>query len=194
MDRTFEAQVAATVAAAGKRGFPREREGIWIVEVDGRHAGSVALTDEGDGLATLRWVVLDPDLRGHGLGRGLISEVVASAESFGYETIGLETFSELRAAARIYRSVGFQVVWEQSGPRWGRDEITYQRYELSFQVARPVLEPAEHGLERAALLRQRVGDPGGRAVVDGALDQPGALELAQAARQQPVGEARNGDR
>ncbi len=134
VDRTFEAQVAATVAAAGKRGFPREREGIWIVEVDGRHAGSVALTDEGDGLATLRWVVLDPDLRGHGLGRGLISEVVASAESFGYQTIGLETFSELQAAARIYRSVGFQVVWEQSGPRWGRDEITYQRYELSFQV------------------------------------------------------------
>ena len=69
VDRTFEAQVAATVAAAGKRGFPREREGIWIVELDGRHAGSVALTDEGDGLATLRWVVLDPDLRGHGLGR-----------------------------------------------------------------------------------------------------------------------------
>ena len=59
---------------------------------------------------------------------------MASAESFGYQTIGLETFSELRAAARIYRSVGFQVVWEQSGPRWGRDEITYQRYELSFQV------------------------------------------------------------
>ena len=51
LDSTFEAHVGASVAAAGKRGFPREREGIWIVEVDGRHAGSVALTDEGDGLA-----------------------------------------------------------------------------------------------------------------------------------------------
>ena len=134
VDPTFEAQVGASVAAAGKRGFPREREGIWIVELDARHAGSVALTDEGDGLATLRWVVLDPGLRGHGLGRRLISEAVATAESHGYETVGLETFSELRAAARIYRDAGFEVLWEQAGPRWGCDDITYQRYELSFQA------------------------------------------------------------
>ena len=51
VDSTFEAHVGASVAAAGKRGFPREREGIWIVELGDRHAGSVALTDEGDGLA-----------------------------------------------------------------------------------------------------------------------------------------------
>ena len=50
VDSTFEANVGRGVAAAGKRGFPRDGEGIWIVELDGRHAGSVALTDEGDGL------------------------------------------------------------------------------------------------------------------------------------------------
>ena len=37
-----------------------QREGIWIVELDGRHAGSLALTDEGDGLGAVRWFVLDP--------------------------------------------------------------------------------------------------------------------------------------
>ena len=145
LDSTFEAHVGASVAAAGKRGFPREREGIWIVEVDGRHAGSMALTDEGDGLAALRWVVLDPDLRGSGLGHRLIGEVVETARSLGYECIGLETFSELQAAAHIYRSHGFEVRWSETGPRWGRERITYQRYELNFQVRAQSSSPPSTG-------------------------------------------------
>jgi GNAT superfamily N-acetyltransferase len=141
VDQTFEAHVAASVAAAGKRGFPREHEGIWIVEHRGAHAGSIGLTDEGEGLATVRWVVLDPAVRGQGLGRRLVSEVVEFARESGFERVCLETFSELTTAARIYRSHGFELQSEQSGPRWGRETINYQRYELvleppSFQ-ARP---------------------------------------------------------
>jgi N-acetylglutamate synthase-like GNAT family acetyltransferase len=134
LDSTFEAHVAASVAAAGKRAFPGPREGIWIVEVDGRHAGSIALTDEGNRVGVLRWVVLDRSLRGRGLGRRLIGEVLETAESLGYETLELETFSELRAAAHLYRSFGFELVSEDAAPRWGRERITYQRYELSFQA------------------------------------------------------------
>ena len=133
VDSTFESHVAASVAAAGKRGFPREGEGVWIVERDGVHLGSVGLTDDGDGLATLRWFVLDAAIRGRGLGRRLVSEVLALAESSGYERVALETFSELTTAARIYRSNGFELQWEQSGPRWGRERITYQRYELALR-------------------------------------------------------------
>jgi ribosomal protein S18 acetylase RimI-like enzyme len=132
VDQVFEANVAAAVAAAGKRGFPSAGEGIWIVELDGRHAGSVALTNEGE-QGWVRWVVLDPELRGQGLGRRLIGEVVAEAEAAGYESLHLETFSDLRAAAHIYRSHGFEVTWEETGPRWGRSDLTYQHYELSFQ-------------------------------------------------------------
>jgi ribosomal protein S18 acetylase RimI-like enzyme len=132
-DATFESMVAESVAAAGKRGFPRANEAIWIVEAGGEHAGSVALTDEGAGLATLRWFVLDPELRGLGLGRRLLAEVLETARDAGYERIGLETFSDLRAAAHLYRSFGFELLWAQTGPRWGRDEVVYQRYELPFQ-------------------------------------------------------------
>lgn len=133
VDTTFEAMVAEGIAAAGKRGFPRPGEGIWIVEVDGRHAGSLALTDEGSGLAMLRWFVLDRDLRGQGLGRHLVAELLDKARDAGYERIALETFSELRGAAHLYRSFGFETLWSQTGPRWGREEIVYQRYELTFQ-------------------------------------------------------------
>jgi GNAT superfamily N-acetyltransferase len=145
VDSTFEAHVAASVAEAGKRGFPREREGIWIVEADGRHAGSIALTDEGADLGMVRWVLLDRRLRGQGLGRRLVGEVVAEAERHGYEVVGLETFSDLRAAAHLYREHGFRVVSAETGPRWGRDEVTYQRYERDFQRRAQDLSSASAG-------------------------------------------------
>lgn len=134
LDGTFEAHVGASVVAAGERGWPAPNEGVWIVE-DGRtHLGSLALTDEGDGSAALRWFVLDPALRGHGLGRRLVGEAVELAEGAGYERIGLETFSELAAAAHLYREQGFGLLWTDTAPRWGREELSYQRYELSFQA------------------------------------------------------------
>jgi ribosomal protein S18 acetylase RimI-like enzyme len=134
VDSSFVAHVAASVSAAAKRGFPRPRERIWIVEVEGDHAGSLALTDEGNDLAAVRWFVFDSRLRGQGLGRRLIGELLAEAEAAGYAGIWLETFSDLSAAAHIYRSHGFEVKASDTGPRWGRDELTYQRYELSFQA------------------------------------------------------------
>ena len=46
-----------------------EGGGVWIVERGGRHAGSLALTGEGDGVGKIRWVLLEPELRGAGIGR-----------------------------------------------------------------------------------------------------------------------------
>lgn len=133
VDSTFEAHVATAVAAAGKKGWPGPGEHVRIAELDGRHAGSLALTDEGDGWAALRFFLLDAELRGQGLGRRWVAELLEAAEIDGYAGVRLETFSDLRAAAHIYRSHGFAVTSEETGPRWGRPSVTYQRYELSFQ-------------------------------------------------------------
>jgi GNAT superfamily N-acetyltransferase len=132
LDPGFIAHVEASVSLAAGRDFPREREAIWIVEHAGEHVGSLALTDEGDGEAVVRWFVLDADLRGRGLGRRLMGELLSEAEHLGFSRVALETFSELTAAARIYRDAGFEVVWSETGPRWGRPEINYQRYELEL--------------------------------------------------------------
>lgn len=134
VDVAFEGDLAASVAAAVQRGWPGPREGVWIVESGGRHVGSLALTDEGDDRGAVRWLVLDPELRGHGLGRRLVAELVGKARREGYALLSLHTFSDLRAAAHLYRSHGFELRWEQTEPRWGRDDLTYQRYELSFQA------------------------------------------------------------
>jgi GNAT superfamily N-acetyltransferase len=132
VDSTFEGFVAAGVADAARRGYPSEREAVWIVELDGRHAGSLGLTDEGDGIAALRWFLLDPAIRGRGLGRSLVAELIERARELGYTLVRLETFSALTTAARIYRDFGFDLVSEETGPRWGRDEVTFQRYEVAL--------------------------------------------------------------
>jgi ribosomal protein S18 acetylase RimI-like enzyme len=132
VDSSFEAHVAAAVASTAVRGFPRDSEAIWIVERDGRHAGSLALTDEGEGVACVRFFVLDPELRGMGLGRRLLGELLETARAGGFERAVLETFSDLTAAAHLYCDHGFRVVDSETGPRWGRAEITYQRYEVEL--------------------------------------------------------------
>jgi ribosomal protein S18 acetylase RimI-like enzyme len=132
VDSRFGDFVAAAVARAAERGFPTERETIRIVELDGEHVGSIGLTDEGNDEAAIRWVVFSPAVRGRGLGRRLLREMLSFAEEHGYRLVWLETFSELEAAAHLYRDHGFVVTGADTAPRWGRDAITMQRYELEL--------------------------------------------------------------
>jgi ribosomal protein S18 acetylase RimI-like enzyme len=134
VDASFEGHVAATVAEAAARGFPGTREAICMVELGGEHVGSLALTDEGNDEAAIRWFVLNPEVRGRGLGRRLLEEMLAKAADAGYARVRLETFSELEAAAHLYRDHGFELVSADAAPRWGRERITYQRYELDLST------------------------------------------------------------
>jgi len=134
VDASFEGHVAATVAEAAARGFPGPREAICMVELGGEHVGSLALTDEGNDEAAIRWFVLSPEVRGRGLGRRLLGEMLAKAAEVGYARVRLETFSELEAAAHLYRDHGFELVSADEAPRWGRERITYQRYELELST------------------------------------------------------------
>jgi GNAT superfamily N-acetyltransferase len=125
----FVAAVARKLEAARAAGWPERGGAVWIVEHDGSVAGSVALTDEGDGVGWVRWVVFGPEIRGLGLGRQLISELVGEARARGMKRLELETFSALTTAARIYRQAGFLVTWARERDDWG-PPVTYQHYEL----------------------------------------------------------------
>jgi GNAT superfamily N-acetyltransferase len=127
----FVAAVARKLEAARAAGWP-ERGAVWLVEQDGSVAGSVALTDEGDGVGCVRWVVFAPEVRGQGLGRELIAELVEEARALGMRRLELETFSALTTAARIYRQAGFLVTWARERDDWG-PAVTYQHYELSLR-------------------------------------------------------------
>lgn len=128
-DPTFEAYVAGPLADFVLRASPRER--IWLAEQDGRIVGCVAIVaEETDGTtAQLRWFLVDPALRGMGLGRRLLEEAVAFSRAAGYERIVLWTVSALHAAARLYQAAGFRKTESRPGVRWGV-AVVEEKYEL----------------------------------------------------------------
>jgi GNAT superfamily N-acetyltransferase len=130
LDASFEAMVAQRLGELARRGWPAAGEGLWIAESGGEPAGSITLADEGDGSARLGHF-LHPDLRGQGLGPRLVDAAVGRARDAGHRRVELLTFSELTAAARIYRAAGFARVTAERRPLWGR-EVEIETYELAL--------------------------------------------------------------
>jgi len=132
VNATFEDDVAEAVSSALAAGWP-ERGGLWAVEQGDRLAGTLALNEESPTVGRVRWFLLEPALRGQGLGRRLLDELIAEADDAGYELLLLDTFSELRTAARLYREHGFEVTAEREWTRWG-PTLLLQRYERRRHV------------------------------------------------------------
>jgi len=128
-DHTFETYVAGPLAAFAKSHSDRER--IWIVEKDGKIAGSVAIVEVSQQEAQLRCLLLHPELRGQGIGRFLVEEAIDFCRDCGYSSIFLSTVSILTAATNLYRSLGFQVTKEKTHQLWGA-VLTEQRYDLKL--------------------------------------------------------------
>jgi ribosomal protein S18 acetylase RimI-like enzyme len=60
------------------------------------------------GVAALRMVGVDPDLRRRGIGRALIEEVVSRCRAAGKHTLILRTTPSMVPAQRLYVSLGFE--------------------------------------------------------------------------------------
>jgi len=129
-DHTIEIYVARPLSAFAEK--PGEKQRIWIVENEGRFAGSVAIVAHSPEEAQLRWLLLDPSVRGRGIGRHLVSNALAFAKEAGYRSVFLWTVHILPAAAHIYRSAGFTVTEENEVVQWGMS-LREQRYEILFE-------------------------------------------------------------
>lgn len=133
LNEKFTVSVQDGVEAAAAQGWPQRRGAVWLVDGSGDDPllGALGLTVEGNGLGRVRWFALDASLRGRGLGRSLLAELLDEARGEGLERLELATFSELRAAARLYRDAGFRVVWEHERSDWG-PTVTMQGYDLEL--------------------------------------------------------------
>ncbi len=69
--------------------------------------------------AQLRWFLVAPDARGAGLGRRLLDEAIEFSRGEGYSSLVLWTVDVLAAAARLYRSAGFEKVESRPTRLWG---------------------------------------------------------------------------
>jgi GNAT superfamily N-acetyltransferase len=130
LNRRFSEMVRASVEECAARGWPADG-GAWLVDLGGELHGSLALTHEGPGVGQVRWFLLTPELRGLGLGRTLLAELLRHARRDGLRRLELTTFSALKAAAHLYSQAGFRVVSGRETTEWG-PPIVLQRYELEL--------------------------------------------------------------
>ncbi len=128
-DHTFEEYVAGPLSQFASCTSDRER--IWIAELDGRMVGCIAIVALSPQEAQLRWFLVDPSIRGMGVGKKLLGEAVSFCRDCRYESILLWTVSALAAAAHLYRGAGFKRVEEKPGRRWGVD-VVEEKYELTL--------------------------------------------------------------
>ncbi|WP_454798334.1 bifunctional helix-turn-helix transcriptional regulator/GNAT family N-acetyltransferase [Novosphingobium lindaniclasticum] len=105
----FESLVVDT-AAAFLRNFKPGREQCWVADIDGVMAGAVFLTDEGNGIARLRLLHVEPFARRRGIGDALVRGCIGFAREKGYSRINLWTQTSLESARRIYARLGFTCI------------------------------------------------------------------------------------
>jgi len=105
------------------RAFDRARDRSFIAEIDGRTVGAVVVVREEAGVARLRLLYVEPDVRGRGVGWRLIEEAISFARAAGYERLVLWTTSSQTAARRLYARAGFERTAQVSVERWGSSTI-----------------------------------------------------------------------
>jgi ribosomal protein S18 acetylase RimI-like enzyme len=103
------------------QGFSRELAGlpgdyaspggcILLAEVIGGHAGCVALRPLQDKICEMKRLYVIPEHQGRGIGRALAGSAVAEARRKGYQKMRLDTVESMKAAQRLYGSLGFKTI------------------------------------------------------------------------------------
>ena len=80
---------------------------LFFAEFDGRPAGCVGIRRFSEGVCEMKRLYVDPELRGHGVGRQLALEAIKAAQALGYRRILLDTMPMMRIAVKLYRELGF---------------------------------------------------------------------------------------
>lgn len=121
-DASFEALVAEIVADF-LRSHDAKRERGWIAWTGGRRVGSIFCVRLSDEAAKLRLFLLEPQMRGRGLGRLLLETCIAFARAQGYRRLALWTHESHVAACALYAAAGFALTSSKPLRNYGQDLV-----------------------------------------------------------------------
>jgi GNAT superfamily N-acetyltransferase len=83
---------------------------LWVLKINNRLIGSVALTPARDGTTMLKRMYLRQEFRGRGWGERLLRTAIEAARRDGCTRILLDTSTHQERARRLYERAGFVLV------------------------------------------------------------------------------------
>lgn len=113
--------------------YAQPRGGIWLAVAGDVAIGCVALRPVDGDVAEVKRMFVDAASRGRGVGRALLTALIAGARVRGYATLKLGTLDDMHAAQSLYHSLGFRAV-----ERYRPDELMDTRFfELHLRSTSP---------------------------------------------------------
>ncbi|MFT4416770.1 GNAT family N-acetyltransferase [Fredinandcohnia humi] len=107
-DESFMDFIYQKVVEINKRN--NDREMIWVVERNKKHLGSISISEYNQNTAQLGLFLLDPIVRGAGIGCQLIELAINHCRDKGFSRIILLTNDKLEAARSLYEKYGFVII------------------------------------------------------------------------------------
>lgn len=104
---------------------------VWVAEINNQIVGAIAIIKVDKGSAQLRWFLVDPDFRGLGLGKKLMTAAVHFCEHIGHKKVFLWTIDFLDAARHLYSKFDFQLGRTKTHFIWGKT-LTEEYWELNL--------------------------------------------------------------
>jgi GNAT superfamily N-acetyltransferase len=129
-DMALESQIARILVDFVDNWKP-DRERVWVAHRGGQVLGCVMLVCETDTRARLRLFYVEPEARGHGLGKRLVADCVAYAREKGYTFIVLSTEEVLMPARAIYAKAGFRLTHVAAHETFG-EALHAETWELAL--------------------------------------------------------------
>lgn len=109
--------------------YDANRENIWVVEINQKLVGLIAIVKVDDYTAQLRWFLVDPEMRGKRLGHELMETVMDFCQEKQYKQVMLWTISVLDAARHLYQKYGFTLKETKQNHTWA-NKLTEERWDL----------------------------------------------------------------
>lgn len=98
----------------------RDSGRVWAAVRHGAPVGSVGVVLRDGGEAQLRWLLVERQARGLGVGRQLVEQALEYCRERGVRRVYLWTLQDLDAARALYESFGFTLAEEKQGEMGGQ--------------------------------------------------------------------------